>query len=165
MRLATIVVLVASLAVTTVVFCADSPMPVTITGKPAGGNELGLFVDHVTIGVADLDKQAEWYERVLGFKASPVVHRSAYDLRQILIPGFRIDLLEQKGSARASSKPMDNDQQGLIRVAFGSHDPEAAYQRLVAQGVNAEVSRNQQDQITSVHFNDPEGNGVEIARR
>jgi catechol 2,3-dioxygenase-like lactoylglutathione lyase family enzyme len=165
MRCATVVILAASLSFATVVFCADSPMSAPITGNPADGNELGLFAEHVTIGVADLDKEAEWYERVMGFKANPVAHRPAYDLRQIFIPGFRIDLLAQKGSTRASSEPMDNDKQGLIRLGFGSHDPEAALKHLMAQGVKPQVTRNQQGQISSLHFNDPEGNGVEIAKR
>jgi catechol 2,3-dioxygenase-like lactoylglutathione lyase family enzyme len=140
-------------------------MSAPVTGKPAEGNALGLFVDHVTIGVADLDKEADWYERALGVKATPVAHRPNYDLRQIFIPGFRIDLLWQKGSTRAGTEPMDNDKQGLIRVGFGAHDTEAAYKRLVAQGVKAQVTRTQQGEISSLHFNDPEGNGVEIAKR
>ena len=165
MRLATAVVLTAGLSFATTVFCAETPISAPITGESATGNELGLFVDHVTIGVADLDKLAAWYESILGVKATPVAHRPAYDLRQIFIPGFRIDLLFKKGSTRGEKAPMDNDKQGLVRVGFGAHDPEAAYKRLVAQGVKPEVTRNPQGQITSLHFNDPEGNGVEIARR
>jgi catechol 2,3-dioxygenase-like lactoylglutathione lyase family enzyme len=165
MRHATVIFIAASLAVATAVFCADSPVSTPITGTPAEGNALGLFVDHVTIGVADLDKEADWYERVLGVKANPVAHRPEYDLRQIFIPGFRIDLMLKKGSTRASSEPMDNDKQGLIRVGFASHDTEAAYKRLMAQGVKPQASRNQQGEITSLHFNDPEGNGLEIAKR
>jgi catechol 2,3-dioxygenase-like lactoylglutathione lyase family enzyme len=165
MRLAAAVILTASLSLTTAVFGAESPMSAPISGEPAAGNELGLFVDHVTIGAADLDKLADWYERVLGVKATPVAHRPAYDLRQIFIPGFRIDLLFKKGSTRAEKAPMDNDKQGLVRVAFGAHDIDAAYQRLVAQGVKPEATRNPQGQITSMHFNDPEGNGLEVAKR
>jgi catechol 2,3-dioxygenase-like lactoylglutathione lyase family enzyme len=165
MRATNYVALAASLAIATAVFSADSPMSAPITGDPVAGNELGLFVDHVTIGAANLDKLADWYERVLGVKATPVAHRPAYDLRQIFIPGFRIDLLLKKGSTRAESAPMDNDKQGLVRVGFGAHDEEAAYKRLVGQGVKPEVTRNPQGQITSLHFNDPEGNGVEIAKR
>jgi catechol 2,3-dioxygenase-like lactoylglutathione lyase family enzyme len=165
MRRAAVVVLAAGLSFATAAFCADSPASAPVTGMPAEGNALGLFVDHVTIGVANLDKMAEWYERVMGFKASPVAHRPEYDLRQIFIPGFRIDLMLKKGSTRASSEPMDNDKQGLIRVGFGAHDEDAALKRLMAEGVKPEVSRNPQGQITSLHFNDPEGNGVEIAKR
>jgi catechol-2,3-dioxygenase len=165
MRLPTVVVLAASLSFATAVLCADSPASAPVTGQPAEGNALGLFVDHVTIGVADVDKEADWYERAIGVKATPVAHRPAYDLRQIFIPGFRIDLLFKKGSTRAGSGPMDNDNQGLIRVGFGAHDTQAALKRLVAQGVKPEVTRNPQGEITSLHFNDPEGNGVEIAKR
>jgi catechol 2,3-dioxygenase-like lactoylglutathione lyase family enzyme len=165
MRVAAAVMLTAGLALANAVFCAESPMSAPITGEPAAGNELGLFVDHVTIGAADLDRLADWYERVLGVKATPVAHRPAYDLRQIFIPGFRIDLLFKKGSIRAEKAPMDNDKQGLVRVAFGAHDIDAAYQRLVAQGVKLEATRNPQGQITSMHFNDPEGNGLEVAKR
>jgi catechol 2,3-dioxygenase-like lactoylglutathione lyase family enzyme len=165
MRLATFVVLAVSVSCASAAFCADSPTATAITGKPGAGNELGLFVDHVTIGVADLDKEGDWYERAMGFKANPTAHRPAYDLRQIYIPGFRIDLMAKKGSTRANTEPMDNDKQGMIRVAFGSHDPDAAYKRLVAQGVKPEVTRSPQGEITSLHFNDPEGNGVEIAKR
>jgi catechol 2,3-dioxygenase-like lactoylglutathione lyase family enzyme len=165
MRRATVVVLAAGVAFAAAAFSADSPQSAPITGMPAEGNALGLFVDHVTIGVANLDKMAEWYERVMGFKPNPIAHRPEYDLRQIFIPGFRIDLMLKKGSTRAGSEPMDNDKQGLIRVGFGAHDEEAAYKRLLDQGVKPEVSRNPQGQITSLHFNDPEGNGVEITKR
>jgi len=165
MRLATAIVLSMALSLATAVFSADSPQSAPITGLPAEGNALGLFVDHVTIGVADLDKEADWYEHALGLKASPVAHRPEYDLRQIFIPGFRIDLMLKKGSTRASLEPMDNDKQGLIRVGFASHDTEAALKRLTAEGVRPQVSRNPQGKITSLHFNDLEGNGVEIAQR
>src|SRR5437016_13077933 len=61
----------------------------------------GLVPDHATLSVENLEREAEWYERVLGFK---VFSRSDAnpDFRNwhLVIPGYRIDMVKWKGSHR-----------------------------------------------------------------
>jgi catechol 2,3-dioxygenase-like lactoylglutathione lyase family enzyme len=162
MNRSTILVLVTGLSMAAAAFCAEPPAP--NAAADADANPMGLFIDHASIGVADIQKEAEWYQRVMGFKLGALGHRPEYDVMQMTVPGFRMDLLATKGSTRPAAT-MDNAKQGLIRVAFGTKDAEAAFKRLTAMGVQMDVSRNAQGKITSLHFNDPEGNALELSQR
>jgi hypothetical protein len=64
-------------------------------------NLLNLSTNHVTASVANLEQEAAWYERVLGFHRSELLGgRKDFGLYQMTMPGNRIDLVWQKGSAR-----------------------------------------------------------------
>ena len=70
------------------------------SARAAETNPLQLSPHHATASVADLGKESDWYTRVLGFQ---VVARFEDDanlkVRQLGIPGYRIDLVWKKGSA------------------------------------------------------------------
>ncbi len=64
-------------------------------------NPLNLSTNHVTASVADLEREAAWYERVLGFHRSKLLGgRKDFGLYQMTMPGIRIDLVWQQGSSR-----------------------------------------------------------------
>jgi len=74
------------------------------TGNTQPGPLTGLAPDHATISVENIDRVAEWYERVLGFKvANRFDTNPDFILEQLSIPGYRIDLAKSKGSARPAA--------------------------------------------------------------
>jgi len=152
------------MSVTSAVFSAEQMIP--SKSAAAGMSPPALFIDHNSVGVADIDKMTEWYHRVLGFEAAPRRHIDTYDLQRLTIPGqFYLNLMQQKGSVRPAGV-MDLDKQGLMIITFGTSDAEAVYKWLIAQDVSIlRVGKNAQGKITSMHFTDPEGNHLEIAQR
>lgn len=127
----------------------------------------GLIVDHVTISVENLDRESEWYEKVLGFK---ITQRSETNpdflARQLRIPGYRIDLIKYKGSTRPAAAHPLYLQQGWIHIAFNIVDLPAALSELRA--LNTDVTVGTQDPKgvpTRLVVHDPEGNEVEIFTR
>ena len=66
------------------------------TALCAEPNPLKLTPHHATISVADLDKESRWYASVLGFEKS-----NPFDIPDskgcwMVIPGYRVDLIQQK---------------------------------------------------------------------
>lgn len=121
-------------------------------------NPLKLSPHHVTASVADIEKEAEWYERVLGFKEVRHLKDGAnFELRQLGIPGYRIDLSWRKGSTRGQGE------QGWFHVGFKSPAIEADYKRLQELGTDVKANRNDKGGLAQLVFHDPEGNELEIA--
>src|SRR5579872_298303 len=57
----------------------------------------GLVPDHATLSVDNLDVEAAWYERVLGFKVLRKMDSNPDMInQQMAIPGYRIDLIKYK---------------------------------------------------------------------
>lgn len=123
----------------------------------------GLVPHHVTISVENLDREAEWYERVLGFK---LTHR--YDtnpdfiVANLNIPGYRIDLVKFKGSVRPAPVDPRYLQQGWIHVAFSVPDLPAAFKQLQALNTDVTADKDANGVPTRVILHDPEGNEVEF---
>jgi catechol 2,3-dioxygenase-like lactoylglutathione lyase family enzyme len=124
-------------------------------------NPLGLTLDHATIGVADMDKEIDWYRRVLGLQPGKVLHTPKFDAQNMTAPGVRIDLIRQPGSTRPSPL-MGFDKQGWLHVALTTHDAEAVYKHLIEMGVTVEANRNKNGKVAFITLNDPEGNNIEI---
>ena len=127
-------------------------------------NPLKLSPHHATASVADLAKEAAWYERVLGFQRSKLLGDNAdFQMYQMTMQGYRIDLVQQKGSSR-QHKAQAAFAQGWLHVVFKTPDIDAAYKSLVAQATDVKAFRNEHSAITRVTFHDPEGNELEIVR-
>jgi catechol 2,3-dioxygenase-like lactoylglutathione lyase family enzyme len=138
---------------------------------PAAGNETqaspvtGLVPDHATLSVEDLDKEADWYQRVLGFKmlrksgtATTMINE------QMAIPGYRIDLIKYPGSKRPATQDPIYLQQGWIHVVFHVDDVARALKQLEALQVEPK-SVNKQDGVPiQILLRDPEGNEIEVRR-
>jgi len=83
-----------------VVLCgvALSQLSQAQAGNPQPAPLTGLVPDHATISVENLDRIAEWYERVLGFKVAQRFDINPnFLLEQLSIPGYRIDLVSGRG--------------------------------------------------------------------
>jgi catechol 2,3-dioxygenase-like lactoylglutathione lyase family enzyme len=152
------------------IFAASLTLVISMAGRKhleaqtAEINPLQLSPHHATAEVADIDKETNWYESVLGFKEIQRFKTGPdYELRQMGIPGYRIDLLWQRGSVRPSAgKSVPN--QGWLHVVFKSPIIDAVYKVLVDKGTDVKAFRNAQPStaITRLTLHDPEGNEVEI---
>jgi catechol 2,3-dioxygenase-like lactoylglutathione lyase family enzyme len=128
-------------------------------------NPLNLSPNHVTASVANLDREADWYERVLGFHRSKLLGgRKDFGLYQMTMPGNRIDLLWQMGSSRQQQQK-GSFEQGWFHVVFNSPDLDAAYKYLVAQGTDVKPQRDSQQHIVELRIHDPEGNEIGLVNK
>jgi len=150
-------------------FCAAalSQAGLSQPGNPHPASLSGLAPDHATISVENLDRVAEWYQRVLGFK---VVNRFDNNpeliLEQLSIPGYRIDLAKYRGSVRPAPVDPIYQQQGWIHVVFNIQDVPGALKILQALNSNVTVgSKDEKGAPTRLILHDPEGNEVEVVAR
>lgn len=128
-------------------------------------NPLHLSTNHVTASVANLDQEAAWYERVLGFHRSALLGgRKDFGLYQMTMPGNRIDLVWQMGSAR-HQLAKGRMEQGWLHVVFNTPDLKSAYEYLVAQGTDVVIERDAQQKIVHLTLHDPEGNEIGLVNQ
>ena len=134
---------------------AEQPHPVT-----------GLVPDHATISVANIDREVEWYGRVLGFKLWRKMDADPNNINaQLWIPGYRIDLIQMKGSTRPAPVDPLYLQQGWIHVVFHVENVANALKELQALHVEPhEVNKDGQGNLIQIRLRDPENNEVEIGR-
>jgi len=143
---------------------ASAPLgPVLAPSPLSADNPLQLTVDHGTISVADIDKEEEWYVRVLGFKTVGGRKTDTFAHRELRIAGvFRIDLSWQKGSARHIG-PASDMEQGWRHIVFKTPNLDHALELLQAQNVEVKVDRSAKTNvITEMFIHDPEGNEIEL---
>ena len=126
----------------------------------------GLVPDHATISVANLDREIEWYGRVLGFKVLRKMDQNPDSINaQLWIPGYRFDLIQFKGSKRPSPVDPLYLQQGWIHVVFQVDNVARALAQLQAlHVVPHEVNKDAQGNLMQIRLRDPENNEVEIVR-
>jgi catechol 2,3-dioxygenase-like lactoylglutathione lyase family enzyme len=127
----------------------------------------GMTPMHITLSVASIDVERNWYEKALGFKQSRTVNENPNQtLIRVVIPGFGIDLIQAKGSTRSTPRTPSNLQQGYVHMAFTVADINAALAALKA--INADVTPGQPDAkgaIDMLLVRDPEGNELELFSR
>lgn len=110
-----------------------------------------LKYDHVSLSVQDMDREVEWYSRVLGFKETKRLERPNMLNVNMQNANMRIDLIKYPGSSRTPADPVYL-QQGWAHLALTVPDVKAAVAALKALG--ADVKGNA--------LRDPEGNEMEI---
>ena len=130
--------------------------------QTADNNPLHLAPHHATVSVADWDKQCQWYQQVLGFQPlKPAKDQPDKKICYLSIPGYRLDVLWQKGSARhraAAGSP----EQGWLNVEFQTSNIDGVYRYLTEQGIHVTVDRGDGSSIQHLKFMDPEGNEIGI---
>jgi hypothetical protein len=109
---------------TRLITCCISSLALTLSAGPAalaqtvGANPLQLAPHHATISVANMDAESLWYQRVLRFTESSRNERGHGRLVcHLTIPGYRIDLLSQPGSAR-HQQASNGLEQGWLNIVF-----------------------------------------------
>jgi catechol 2,3-dioxygenase-like lactoylglutathione lyase family enzyme len=126
---------------------------------------LELKPHHASASVGDLNRAVKWYEEKLGFK---VMMRRKLDANRevalMIIPGYRIDLAQIKGSQK---RPVTADHmmvQGWGHIVFSVPSVDRTYAMLKARGVTLPEppTTNEALHIRTSHFPDSEGNWLEI---
>lgn len=126
----------------------------------------GLAADHVSISVEDLDRLSEWYEGVLGFKLALQSDANPdFRVRQLKIPGYRIDLIKFKGSVRPVAASPRYAAQGFVHIAFNVADLAAALRQLQAWKTDVAEEKDAKGLLNHLLVHDPEGNEMEIFTR
>jgi catechol-2,3-dioxygenase len=126
----------------------------------------GLAADHVSISVEDLDRLSEWYEDVLGFKLAMQSDTNPdFRVRQLRIPGYRIDLIKFKGSVRPVASSPRYAAQGFVHIAFNVPDLTATLKQLQAWKTDVAEQKDVKGLLNHLLLHDPEGNEMEIFPR
>lgn len=126
----------------------------------------GLTPDHATISAGDIQKESAWYQRVLGFKVSQsFTNEEGAPIQILTIPGYRLDLLEYKGSSRATYTYSRNMTQGWIHLVFTLPDISAAYRSLQDLKTDVTATKNAKGDVDHLIVRDPEGNEFELFQR
>jgi catechol-2,3-dioxygenase len=124
----------------------------------------GLVPDHATLSVENLEAEASWYERVLGFKVFRRMDSNPdFINQQMAIPGYRIDLIKYKGSTRPARVDPLYVQQGWIHVVFHVDNIATALSQLQALHVQPKsIGKDDHGNPISIMLRDPENNEIEI---
>jgi catechol 2,3-dioxygenase-like lactoylglutathione lyase family enzyme len=131
----------------------------------SANDPLELKPHHAAASVGDLNRAVKWYEEKLGFKLILRKQQSAErEIAWLTIPGYRIDLIQLKGSLK---RPETKDHvmvQGWGHVVFSVPNVNRTYAILKARGVQfpEPVATNEALHIRTCHFPDSEGNWLEI---
>jgi catechol 2,3-dioxygenase-like lactoylglutathione lyase family enzyme len=125
-------------------------------------NPLKLASHHVSLSVADLDKQQAFYEKVLGFKMGAVRKDANGETRQVVIPGYAINLTKSNGSMR-HPRSEGNLEQGWFHIVLATPILDEVQKRLEAQQVKTRRAVVN-GALSRLLVFDPEGNEIELIR-
>jgi catechol 2,3-dioxygenase-like lactoylglutathione lyase family enzyme len=155
------------------VLCGGAFVPRSPVSAAEPAPLTGLEPDHAALSVDNLERETEWYARVLGFKMlSKSLSNGRDENWHMVIPGgYRIDFIKRQGSTRPAlvggktGDPFDDLflQQGWIHVSFHVKDVAGALKQLQALQINVKVKK-EDDKPIQLRFDDPEGNEVEVRR-
>lgn len=122
-------------------------------------------IDHVTFSVANIDRMAEWYEKVFGFKVAVRDNSTPGTIyRQLRTPTLRLDLVQYRGSARPPAAHSVFLHQGIAHLALSVPDLPAALAALNALHTDANLA-DPGSKTPHIVVHDPEGNEIEIFAR
>ena len=138
------------------------PWALLLHAQTADSNPLHLAPHHATVSAADWQRECDWYQHVLGFRPlKPAKDQVDKKICYLGIPGYRLDVLWQKGSSRNSAEGR-GPAQGWLNVEFQTSDIDGVYKFLNEQGVHVTVDRGDDSSIQHLKFVDPEGNEIGI---
>jgi catechol 2,3-dioxygenase-like lactoylglutathione lyase family enzyme len=146
-------------------------MALSQSGAAQAGNSqpaavAGLAVDHISIYVENLELEAKWYQDVLGFNLALQSDTNPdFRVRQLKIPGYRIDLIKFKGSVRPAAASPRYAQQGFIHMAFNVPDLAATLKQLQAWKADVGEEKDAKGLLNHLLVHDPEGNEMEVFPR
>ena len=116
-------------------------------------------IDHVAIGVRDIERSAEWYIDVLGFER---LHEGAWHGVPTFVGKGNTGLALFPANPDAKSTPSTHRDIRLLHLAFRANRQNflAAQRELEKRGIKFEF---QDHEIShSIYFHDPDGHALEI---
>jgi len=119
----------------------------------------------VTLVVADLPKEVEWYQTILGFHDTHQFDQGKPDpdnrAIRVALGNFRLDLVWHRGSTRPP--PPARYQEGYSHLSFETTAIDGCYAWLRAHGIAVDAVRDRTTQgLRILRFHDPEGNEIHI---
>ena len=132
-------------------FAQTSTAP-AVGSPPAALSNLKFY--HVSLSVRDMDREIEWYSRVMGLKETMRLKRPNMLIATVRNANLRIDLIKYTGSMRTPADPVYM-QQGWVHLALTV--PNTASALAVLKALNADVKGT-----GVLTLRDPEGNEIEI---
>ena len=134
-----------------------------VAEQPKELNPLKLSPHHAAVSVADLDRESQWYAQVLGLEKTFSYDNGDLKGCFMYVPGggFRIDLMQQKGSER-ESKRIGLMRQGWLHVVFQTPLMDEALKRLRLFNTDVQVYRYKDGRLQRLVVHDPEGNEIEL---
>ena len=144
------------------------------TANPqAAENPLGLKPDHITASVLDIDRAAQWYQEMLGFKLLKKTERPGFKSADLEIPGFGLGLVQtgqagqpaQTGATAATPAAGAAARSGWLHIVFSVADPDKTFDILQKRGANVSTRGNTVTRpIKTFLIHDSEGNEIEIVQ-
>ena len=124
----------------------------------------------VTLVVADLNKEIEWWENVLGFREkkrpqaqAPTAAVRNDQMRRVELGGYRVDLVWHRGSTRPPPPALYQEGYSHISFTVDSTVIEEDYKWLIAHDVKIDAVRDKTtNALRIMRFHDPEGNEIHI---
>ena len=116
-------------------------------------------IDHVAMGVRDIERSAEWYIEVLGFER---LHEGVWNGVPTFVGKGNTGLALFPATANQKSAPSSHCDLRMLHLAFRANRQNflAAQQELEKRGIKFEF---QDHQIShSIYFRDPDGHALEI---
>lgn len=129
-----------------------------------------MKLDHVGLGVGDLDVMTGWYTDALGLRVE--FEFAVADLRGVMLlgAGYRIELLHRHGNRdglQAASPAGAALVRGYGHIALDVSDVDGEYARLLAAGATDRMSPRPSPEpgVRMAYVADPEGNLIELLDR
>jgi catechol 2,3-dioxygenase-like lactoylglutathione lyase family enzyme len=142
-----------------------------VQGQAPSNNPLKLSPPRsITMVVADLDKEVNWYVDVLGFHefgSSNATPNDPVRVRRVKIDGYQIHIVCFKGTA--PRVPAESFSYGTLlgwnHVSFGTPNLDEAYKWLTTHNVVVDADRDKAtNAISGLKFHDPEGNEIHMSK-
>ena len=170
LRTARIAGAAAIMLVTSIATLGQEAAPASAPDGAKARAVLSLQMNHASISVADIEKEANWYITTLGYSFAPGqgIAKMGGKMQgtRLVIPGFQLDLIQYAGSQRPPKPEPIFMQQGYFHLAMTVSDIDAAYNFLQAAGVEMQANRNRQtNKVSGIVLHDPEGNEIELNGR
>ncbi len=124
-------------------------------------NPLGLRPHHITAAVQDLDRAANWYQEMLGFRIRRRGQHGDMMFVELAIPGFGVSLIKQPSGGRFAPQTR-GDAPRWLHIVFSVPDPDATYHALETKGASLAARRSPNGHVQSFLITDSEGNELEI---
>jgi catechol 2,3-dioxygenase-like lactoylglutathione lyase family enzyme len=125
-------------------------------------NPFKLVSHHISLSVADLEKEQAFYVNVMGFKPGSVRKDANGETRQVTIPGYAINLTKSNGSER-HPRNEGNLEQGWFHIVLTTPMLDEVQKSLNAQGVKTKPAMVN-GALSRLLVFDPEGNEIELTR-